>query len=307
VNGLLADPEICLVVIATPNSSHFELARQCLLAGRHVVVDKPFTVTSSEADELIRLAASQKLLLSVYQNRRFDGDFRTVQKLIASGAMGRVVRFESRYDRYRPAPRPGSWRERNVPAGGILFDLGPHLIDQVLTLFGAPQAVTGDIRVERDGAVVDDAFDIVLHYPGMRAVLGAAMLACAPGPRFLLHATAGTFCKYGMDPQEAPLRAGRSPEGDGWGQEVESQWGTLTTLENGSAVTRRVRTEPGDYRLFYSNVRDAMNGQADLTVTGEQALRVIRVIELARESNALGRTVDYPASEPRTTDVVPKP
>ena len=293
VDALVADEEIRLVVIATPNASHYELARQCLLAGRDVIVDKPFTVTSGEAEDLIRIASSRGRLLSVYHNRRFDGDFLTVRRLIANGALGRVVRFESRYDRYRPTPRPGAWRESNEPASGVLFDLGPHLVDQALALFGTPSSVTADIRVERRGAVVDDAFDIALHYPGLRVQLSATMLACASGPRFLLYGTDGTYIKQGMDPQEAPLRAGNAPGGPEWGQEDETQWGRLTTA---GGVSRSVPTEPGDYRLFYANVRDAMNGEAGLAVTGEQASRVIRVMELARESNALARTMDWPAA-----------
>lgn len=296
LDALLADPEIRLVVVATPNACHFEQARRCLLAGRHVVVDKPFTTTSAEAYELIRLAASSGSVLSVYQNRRFDGDYRTLARLIASGELGRVVRLESRYDRYRPALRPGAWRERkDEPASGILFDLGPHLIDQALALFGMPQAVWADIRVEREGAQVDDAFDVTLYYPGLRVWLGGSMLACAPGPRYVVHGTRGSYLKHGMDPQEAPLRAGRAPEGDDWGLEAESQWGTLATMVDGRPSSRRVPTERGDYRLFYANVRDAIQGAAPLIVTAEHAAKVVRVIELARESSALGRVVDWPA------------
>jgi len=292
VDELLRDREIRLVVIATPNDSHYDLARRCLAAGRDVVVDKPFTVTSDEASDLIRTAGAERRLLSVYHNRRFDGDFLTVRRLITSGALGRVVRFESRYDRYRPAPRPGSWRESDGPAGGVLYDLGPHLIDQALALFGAPAAVTADVRVERRDAVVDDAFDVTLHYPGLRVLLGATMLACSPGPRLLVYGTDGTYIKYGMDPQEAPLRAGEALGGPGWGAEDESHWGTLVAA---GGEIHNMPTEPGDYRLYYANVRDALNGEAALTVTAEQALRVMRVIELARESNAFTRTVDWPA------------
>jgi predicted dehydrogenase len=292
LDALLADPEIRLVVIATPNASHHELAKQCLLANRHVVVDKPFTTTLEEGRDLIRIAAERGLHLSVYQSRRFDGDFFTIRNLLSQGTLGRVVRFESRYDRFRLGLRPGAWRERKEPASGVLFDLGPHLIDQALALFGTPQAVTADIRVERRDAVVDDAFDLTLHYPGLRVALTATMVACSPGPRFLIYGTEGTFLKYGMDPQEPPLRAGVIPGGEGWGKEEEALWGTLTAADGRS---RRVPTEAGDYRIFYANVRDALNGEAELAVTAEQGLTVIRVIDLARESHALTRTVDWPA------------
>jgi len=279
---LLADDTIRLIVIATPNPSHFELARTCLRAGRDVVVDKPFTVTSREAEELAAIAVENKCLLTVHQNRRWDGDFRTVQKLLASGAMGNPVMFESHYDRYRPALRAGSWRERNDPGSGILFDLGSHLIDQALLLFGWPQSITADVRRERSEAQVDDAFDLTLHYAGpLRVILRATMLACAPGPRFRLNGTVGSFTKFGMDPQEDALKAGKTPTGPDWGKEPESQWGTLTTCGPNGANSRPVPTEPGDYRLFYANVRDAILGVAAPAVTTEQAIQVIRLIEWA--------------------------
>jgi predicted dehydrogenase len=286
VEHLLADESIRLVVIATPNPSHFQLARTCLQAGRDVVVDKPFTITSQEADQLIGIAGENKCLLTVHQNRRWDGDFRTVQKLITAGALGDLVMFESHYDRYRPARRPGSWRERNEPGSGILYDLGSHLIDQALALFGMPQAITADVRRERRDAEVDDAFDVVLHYAEpLRVILRATMLACAPGPRFTLHGTAGSFTKYGMDPQENELKAGKLPEGPDWGLEPENLWGKLTTCGSDAARSQSVPTEAGDYRLFYANVRDAILGIAPLAVTAEQAMQVIRLIELAIESN----------------------
>jgi predicted dehydrogenase len=286
VEHLLADESIRLVVIATPNPTHFQLARACLQAGRDVVVDKPFTITSHEAEELIGIAGENKCLLTVHQNRRWDGDFRTVQKLIGQGALGHLVMFESHYDRYRPARRPGSWRERNDPGSGILYDLGSHLIDQALALFGTPQAITADVRRERRDAEVDDAFDVVLHYAEpLRVILRATMLARAPGPRFTLHGTGGSFTKYGMDPQENELKAGKLPEGPDWGREPESLWGKLTTCGSEAARSELVPTEAGDYRLFYANVRDAILGIAPLAVTAEQAMHVIRLIELAFESS----------------------
>ncbi len=290
--ALLADDSIRLVVIATPNVSHHELARQCLLAGRDVVVDKPFTVTSSEARDLVELAGARGRLLCVYQNRRWDGDFLTLRQLMGCGTLGRVVRFESRYDRYRARRRPAAWRESDAPGSGILFDLGPHLLDQALVLFGMPHAVTADIRLERDDSVVDDAFDILLDYPNLRVLLGATMLACAPGPRFLVHGTRGTYSKYGMDPQENALKAGGLPGTPGWGEEEEALWGTLTLAEDGSVARRAVRTQPGDYRLYYANVRDAMAGSTPLAVAPPQALCVMRLLELARESSRRRLTMD---------------
>lgn len=282
-----------LVVIATPNHTHYELARQALESGHDVVVDKPFTLTSAEALELEKVAALHGRLLSVFHNRRFDGDFLTVRRLLDGGALGRVVRFESRFDRYRPERRPKAWRESEGPGSGLLMDLGPHLIDQAQVLFGAPQAVTADVRVERDTAVVDDAFDLALHYPRMRVFLGASMLACAPGPRFLIHGTRGSFVKHGLDPQEAALRSGLRPGREDWGKEPESAWGVLAAAsENGAVERRSVPTEAGDYRRFYENVRDAIAGHTGLAVAPRDGYRVMRILELAFESSRERRTVE---------------
>jgi len=283
--SLLASGCVRLVVIATPNATHYELARAALATGHDVVVDKPFTLTSDEALELERLAEEKGRTLSVFHNRRWDGDFLTVRGLIERGDLGRVVRFESRFDRYRPQRRPNAWREAEGPGGGLLVDLGPHLADQALLLFGEPEAVAADIRIERDGAVTDDAFDLVLHYPRLRVFLGASMLACSPGPRFLVHGVQGSFVKYGLDPQEAALRAGARPGTGAWGEEPESAWGTLAVSGPEGAVEKRsVRTEPGDYRRYYENVRDALTGSAALAVTARDGYRAMRLLELARES-----------------------
>ncbi len=291
---LLADESIRLCVIATPNASHFDLARRCLLAGKDVVVDKPFTPTSAEASELIRLAREQNRLLTVYQIRRWDGDFQTVRKIVESGAPGRVVEYEARYDRFRPGLKADAWRERPGPGSGVLFDLGPHLIDQALVLFGTPQTITASAFCQREGSQVDDAFDVAMGYPGTRVLVRARMLAYSPGPHFLIHGTLGSFVKYGMDPQEGPLRRGEVPDGPDWGahwgEEPEEQWGTLAVEGEGP---RRVKTEVGDYRGFYANVRDAIVYGAALAVTAEQAARVIRVIELAHQSSREGRTIQW--------------
>ena len=286
IEELLAIETIRLVAIATPNDSHFSYAKRTLEAGRDVVVDKPFTATLREAKQLVALAEKLGRLITVYQDRRWDGDFQTVQQLLAGGELGRLVRFESYYDRFRPNLRPGAWREKPGPGSGILFDLGPHLIDQALFLFGAPQFVEADVRIERDHCVTDDAFDLLLHYPnGMRAALHATMLAAAARPHYILLGTKGSFVKYALDPQEALLRAGQAPGGPKWGVDPEENWGTLS-LSDGTATTRRViPTARGDYRGFYENVRDAILGRASLAVTPRHALNVMRVLELARESS----------------------
>ncbi|HWY56412.1 MAG TPA: oxidoreductase [Terriglobales bacterium] len=291
---LLASDSIQLVVIATPNVSHFDLARQCLLAGRHVVIDKPFATTYAEAAELVALAERCGRLLSVYQNRRFDGDFKTVRKLVASEALGRVVLYESHYDRYRTQLRPGAWREEAEPGSGVWFDLGPHLIDQALALFGTPGAVSADVRVERDGARVDDAFDVTLLYQRLRVWLRATMLASKPAAHFLIHGTKGSYVKYGLDPQENALKRGELPGGPEWGKEPSEAWGTLSLMEGDKvAEERAIPTEPGDYPEFYENVRDAILGKAALAVTPEAALSVMRVLELAQQSNHERRVIPY--------------
>jgi scyllo-inositol 2-dehydrogenase (NADP+) len=292
VDEMLADEEIRLCVVTTPNTSHFDLTRQCLLAGRDVIVDKPFTPTLREAEELVALAAKSKRLLTVYQDRRWDGDFQTIIKIIAAGTLGEISEYECRYDRFRPQLK-GHWREKAEPGSGILFDLGPHLIDQPLVLFGVPQAVTAHLLHQRGGPV-DDGFDVVLEYPKFRAALRARMIAYAPTHHFLIHGRNGSFIKHGMDPQEEFLRSPNPPSGKDWGPhwgaEPEQNWGTLTFV-NGS--TQKVRTEIGDYRNYYINVRDAVAGKAELAVSPQHALHVMRVLELAQKSHRERRTVSW--------------
>ena len=270
-----------LVVIATPNTSHHPIAQQCLLAGRHVVIDKPFTTTLREAEELVQLGAVRRRVLSAYQNRRYVGDFVTLRNLLSEGVLGRVTLFESHFDRFRPELRPGAWREQAQPGSGIWFDLGPHLLDQALVLFGTPQAVSADIRVEREGAAADDAFDVTLHYPGMRALLRASMLALSPGPTFAVHGTKGSFVKYGLDPQEAALKSGRTPDESHWDSEPPEMYGRLTTPEG----TRTVPTIPSSFTQYYENIRDAILGKTQPAVTPEQVLNVMRGLELAVASS----------------------
>jgi scyllo-inositol 2-dehydrogenase (NADP+) len=296
---LLADKEIQLCVVATPNDSHFELTRTCLLAGRDVVVDKPFAPTLAESEELVRLAEERGRLITVYQDRRWDGDFATLKKIVQSGTLGDVVEYECRFDRFRPEPKPNAWRERaDQPGAGVLFDLGPHVIDQALVLFGEPRSITASAFCERATSQVDDSFDVCLEYTnsgtGLRALVRARIIAFAPGPHFLLHGTKGSFVKYGVDPQEARLRAGDFPQGTDWGadwgEEPESLWGTLSRVGEPSV---KVKTERGDYRGFYANVRDAIEKTAPLEVTPQQALRTMRAIMLAHKSSRERRTVGW--------------
>ncbi|HMH15013.1 MAG TPA: oxidoreductase [Edaphobacter sp.] len=298
VDEALSDPSIQLIVVGTPNETHYALAKQALLAGKHVVIDKPFAATSTEARELADLAAAGKLILAPFHNRRWDGDFLTIRKLLKESAVGRLVTFESHFDRFRPLPREATWKEAGSNANGMLFDLGPHLVDQALVLFGVPEGITASVRKDRDHTAIEDAFDITLDYPRLRAHCRATMLACINAPRFLLHGTRGSYIKYGLDPQEPAIVAGakvpRIGEGD-WLAEPDSAWGTLIVAPDPADPTTLVKTpiptEFGDYRNFYANVRDAINGTAPLSVTPEDGYRVVRLLELARESSARGCTL----------------
>jgi scyllo-inositol 2-dehydrogenase (NADP+) len=309
VDDLLADDSIRLAIVCTPNASHFEVARQCLLAGKDVVVDKPLTATAAQAQELVELAASRKLKLFAFHNRRWDGDFLTVKQVLASGELGRLVTFEGRWDRHRPVPRANTWKETADEGTGMLLDLGPHLVDQALALFGRPSAVTGEVSSNRDNSAVDDAFFLTLHYNdgphrGLKARLSATMVAADPAPRFLLHGTHGSFRKYGLDAQEAALIGGaRPPQPDTanaplWHANPEAEWGTLTSAANNreplQLSTRRIPTLPGDYREFYAAVRDALLGKESQAVTGQDGLRTMRILELARESSIAGCTLTVP-------------
>jgi predicted dehydrogenase len=292
VEGLLAlTPRIDLVVIATPNATHAEIARGALQAGRHVVIDKPFTVTSEDGRRLAELADTRGLVLSAYHNRRWDGDFLTLAEIVRRGWIGAHTRFESRFDRFRPEVRAGAWREQPGPGSGLLFDLGPHLIDQALVLFGRPRALSASIAAERPGAQADDHFEITLHYQALEARLGAGMLANPPGPRFRISGVRGSYEKHGVDPQEELLRAGCAPAGPGWGEEPPERWGVLRGSVEGLEIDGRVRTLRGDYGRFYDNVCDAIEHRAALAVTAEQAVETVRAIELAFESSRAGAAV----------------
>lgn len=275
VTKVFGDSAIQLVVVATPNTSHYDLAQRAMTAGKHVVVDKPFTVTAAEARQLIAISRETKRLLTVFHNRRWEGDFLTIRKLIEQRTFGRLISYEARFDRFRNEPRPGGWRESTDPGSGILYDLGSHLIDQALLLFGEPERIVGDVRVERDFARADDAFDIWLHYPRLKVTLTAGMLVRERTPRYVLRGSAATFVKFGLDPQEADLAAGKSPRDPNWGREPREQWGTLFS----DAGEQVIETLPGNYGAFYENVRDAVLGRAELEVRAEDAARTIEIIE----------------------------
>ena len=273
-----------VVVIASPNRTHAPLATEALAHGLHVVVDKPFATSVSDARALVAEAGRRGRFITVYQNRRWDGDFLTVRRLLAEDALGRPYRFESRFERWRPTPRD-NWRERGAPdeAGGLLFDLGSHLIDQALVLFGPVAQVYAELDRRRAGVQTDDdSFVALVHANGARSHLFMSAVAAQTGPRFRLLGSRAAFVKWGLDPQEAKLRDGQSPDLPGFGDDPESSWGKLGAEHD----VRLVPTETGAYRRFYEGVVDALRGIAPPPVSPHDAIAALAVIEAARRSAA---------------------
>jgi scyllo-inositol 2-dehydrogenase (NADP+) len=266
-----------LIVVATPSATHFQIARAALEAGKHVVVDKPFTLTAHEADELISLARDTRRMLSVFHNRRWDGDYLTVRHCIAQGWLGNIYHYEAHYDRFRPQLR-NVWREKPGPGSGILYDLGVHLIDQALQLFGPPHGLTADLVAQRDGAETIDYFHLVLDYGRMRAILHGSMLVAGPGPHFAVHGDRGSFLKYGMDPQEDALKAGKTPDDPQWGIDAPELYGELITAD---ASRRRIETIRGSYETYYAAVARSIKTGEPPPVDPTEARDAIQLIETA--------------------------
>jgi len=284
---MLADTSLDLFVVTTPSGTHFEIAKQILAAGRNVVVDKPAAVTSAQIAQLLELAAARNVLLIPFHNRRWDSDFQTIVKLLSEGTLGRVVAFESHFDRWRPEqPTNRLWKEDPGLGGGVLLDLGTHLADQALVLFGLPESVSAEVLRERDGEGANDSFTVRLRYPGWMVTLGANCLSVPAKPRFHIRGTRGNYWKSGLDPQEAALGLITRIEDPAWGQEPVSEWGVLHVGIPGGMVTRPVAPIAGNYRRYYEGVRDALLGKGPAPVTAEDAWRVARLLEWAVESVA---------------------
>ncbi|MEB7585122.1 oxidoreductase [Serratia rubidaea] len=280
--ALFNDPTLDLIVIPTPNDTHYPLAQQALAAGKHVVVDKPFTVTLSQAHALQQQAQQRGLLLSVFHNRRWDSDFLTLKTLLQEGSLGEVVYFESHFDRFRPQVRQ-RWREQGGAGSGIWYDLGPHLIDQALQLFGKPQTLFVDLGQLRPGSQSVDYFHALLQYGKRRVVLHGSMLAAAEGPRYVVHGTQGSYIKYGLDPQEDRLKAGeRLPQAD-WGYDMRG--GVVTLSRDDVLAEQPLLTLPGNYPAYYAAIRDAINGDGANPVPAAEAIAVMEMIELGIESD----------------------
>lgn len=283
---LLNQDKVDLVVVNTPDHLHFFMAREALMAGKHVVVEKPFTLHASEADELINLAREKKLLLSVYQNRRWDGDFLTVKDIIDRQLLGGIVDYEAHFDRYRTVPDTTSWKEDSQTQTSNIYNLGPHLIDQALVLFGLPESIFADLQIVRGKSRVYDYFNIRMIYPGsLRVTLKSSYIVAQPGPKYLIHGFRGSFLKYGNDPQEKCLVGGELPGGKDWGRENPAFYGWLTTADaEGNLSQKRVPTLPGNYLKYYENIYNCLAGTEKLAVKPEEAREVIRVIEAALQS-----------------------
>lgn len=284
LKDLLKDDAIDLVIITTPNHLHFDQAFDCLSADKHVVVEKPFTITTDQAEKLIRVARERERVLTVFQNRRWDGDYLTLRKLMEEGRVGSILEFESNYNRFRRLKKEEVWKETDLDGSGILYDLAPHLIDQALQLFGMPELVFADIRHQRSGKA-DDWFTIDLFYTNHKVTLKAGMLVSDPTPRFILRGDQGAFVKYGMDVQEEQLASGMLPHQKGWGVEPESDYGILYKIVDGIRKEERIKTIAGNYADFYTELLDAIFNKKDPPVDPESAKNTIKIIERAIQSN----------------------
>ncbi|NDP40809.1 MAG: oxidoreductase [Rhodoferax sp.] len=303
--ALLADPGIDVVVVATPNASHHALAKAALLAGKHVVVDKPCCVTLAETDDLLATAQAENRVLTVFQNRRFDADFLALQQVLASGRLGRVVQVASHFDRYRPAV-PARWREQSLPGSGLWFDLGPHLLDQALVLWGMPDALCLDLACLRDGAHVNDWFHAVLRYDsrhgGLRVILHASTLVAQPGPRWAVHGTQGSFTKFGLDPQEDALKAGHRPQLAAlhdWGQDPQAgevlRFDAIAGVASPVSVRHAAPKPCGNYLAYYAHLRDHLRGLvSEPPVTATEVRSVMQLLTLGEQSAAQGRFMALP-------------
>lgn len=290
-DAILNDNDIELVIVNTPDKLHYEMAKAAILKGKNIVVEKPVTLKSEEAADLIKLARDKGIVFSVFQNRRWDADFRTVKKVMEEAKFGRLIEFESHFDRYRTYIAPNTWKEEGDEYSGVLYNLGSHMVDQAFVLFGRPNAVIAHLKIVRRNGVVTDYYDIRLEYDGFAALLKCSYLVKDPGPRYTIHGEYGTFHKYGIDAQEELMKAGNLPLGDDWGKEEPEDWGTLVYEEDGEEVEELIESIPGDYNIFYKNIYDAVRNGAELLVKPEEALEVLKILEACLQSNHEKRTV----------------
>ena len=283
LEAVLGDPAVDLVSIATPNATHYAMAEAALSAGKHVLVDKPAAATAAELRELRDLAARRGVQLFVFQNRRWDSDFRTLRRILGTDALGTLVNYEARYDRWKPEPNAKPWKEVEGPAAGMLYDLGAHIIDQSIVLFGRPQAVRGSTWKQREGSRIYDAFDLQLTYESpLRVRLSCSLLVCEPTPRYTLHGRRGSFVKYGIDVQEDQLRAGMAPGAEEFGREPAEQRGILHRVtDDGGLVRSPEPTLRGDWMALFEGLYGAVTRGAPAPVDLDDVILQLEIIEAA--------------------------
>lgn len=291
LESILADPLVELVIVNTPNYTHYEYAKKALEAGKHVVVEKPFTVHFEEAEELIEIAKKQKKVLSVYQNRRYDSDYKTIKKVLSENLLGQLVEVEMHFDRFRQELSAKKHKETPGPGAGVLYDLGAHLIDQALQLFGKPEKIFADIRIIRPTSLVDDYFELLLYYPKLRVRLKASYLVREALPGYILHGLNGSFIKDKTDVQEKMLQAGMIPSGNDWGTEPETEKGLLHTEIDGKVIREYISSEQGNYNDYYNALYDSIRFHKPLQVTAEEGAQVVKIIETAFESSKIERVI----------------
>lgn len=291
LESMLADEVIELVIVNTPNHTHFEFARKALLSGKHVLVEKSFTVTVSEAKELIQIASDMKCLLSVFQNRRYDSDFKTVTKIVENGLLGEMIEAAFHFERYKPGLSPKLHKESLIPGAGLLYDLGPHLIDQALYLFGLPGSLFGFLKTVRPGSLVNDYFDLTLFYRTFNVRLKASLLVMENSPAYTLQGTEGSFVKHRADIQEDMLKKGVKPGSPGWGTEPSSTAGFLIINDKGQVSGKNIPSLQGNYMEFYDALYQSIVHGNDLPVTAQDGLNVMRVIEAVLHSDQSQRII----------------
>ncbi len=282
---LLSDPTIDLISICSPNFTHFDFAKKSLLAGKHVLIEKPMSATSSEAIELYALAKKQNRVCCTYQNRRFDSDFLTIQKLISSNILGEINSFEASYDRFKPELNSKEWKETATPGSGILYDLGAHLIDQAICLFGKPESYYGETFTERSASKIDDAFNLFLNYPNLKVTLKSSLMVKEQGPRYVIHGTKGTFVKYGIDIQEDQLKVGIWPDTPGFGKEQQEFNGVLNTIDKEIKSTNTIDTISGNWMGLFINLAEVIHGKSELKIQTWQIIEQLKIIESIKKLN----------------------
>lgn len=286
MDELLNDPEIELISICSPNSTHYEYAKKALLAGKHVLVEKPASPTAEQTEELYRIAEEEGKVLAVFQNRRFDSDFLTVLQVIKSGVLGEILSYEAHFDRYKPILNAKLWKETPSGANGILYDLGAHLVDQALFLFGTPVGVTGEVFTQRDGSTIDDAFNLNIDFGKTKVNLKSSLMVKSQGPKYIVHGTLGSFTKSGMDVQEDHLVAGVFPTQSGFGIESADDYGKLVTHINGLEISGTVQTFPGNWNYLFKNLAHAIlqNNSNEVITKKEEIITQIKILDCVKNN-----------------------